>query len=98
MGKRNVVVYLEDNLVQIAKGMGINLSQLFNDTLRIAVEMPETPESELTSDLNEAIEKTRTEIGIKKQELASLMSKHKEIEKEKEKKKPKVLFRERLEF
>ena len=93
MGKRQLTLYVDDNLIQIAKGMGINLSQLFNDTLRIAIDIPEALEEANTSDLEESIEKIRTELGIKKQELGALMIKKKKIQEAKEKHEKKDIVR-----
>ena len=65
-GKRQLVLYVDDELITIAKAKGINLSILFNDTLKSVLELPENLEK---TDVESMIKEKEYQISIQKQQL-----------------------------
>ena len=71
MIKGNLYLYVDRELVNIAKTKGINLSQLFNDYLKQVLELPEVSENP-TLALEEQIKKLQFEKAVVLQKLNEL--------------------------
>ena len=95
MVKRNLVLYVDSELIDIAKAKEINLSQMFNDVLKETLEMPNQTDHE-GEDMKKQIKKMTYEKALKEQELRRLKEileqKSKEAEKKEKEKRSKVVF------
>lgn len=68
MGKRQLVLYIDDDLISIAKNRGMNLSQMFNSMLQSAVNLPE---NEVSGTL-ESLKKQEAELTAKLTKVKAL--------------------------
>ena len=69
-GKRQLVLYVDGDYVEIAKARGINLSQFFNDTLKSLLEIPEEVKNDSLK-LQELIKEEQTTVATLQQQLKS---------------------------
>lgn len=71
MAKRALHLYVDSELIEIAKAKDINLSQMFNEVLKQTLEMPDQTDHE-GADLKKQIKKMTYEKALKEQELRRL--------------------------
>lgn len=70
MVKRSITLYVDTNNVELAKAKGINLSQLFNDTLKQYLEIPDNAKNDSLK-LQELIKAEQTTVATLQQQLKS---------------------------
>jgi hypothetical protein len=63
MGKRNLVLYIDDNLISLARSKGWNLSELFNNMLNSMVDNDNDNEKVNQIEINNKILEHQTEIN-----------------------------------
>jgi|GEM_PF-5086663 len=66
MGKRNLCLYVDDELINLASSRNINLSKLFNDLISIEMEFRELSD---TTSKEELISKLKTRVALLTDEL-----------------------------
>ncbi len=85
MVKRQLVLYVDSDNVEIAKAKGINLSQMFNDILKEELKIPKNIENG-TLDYEKHIKKLEHDKALLLQQTKSLQKQIEKIEVEKVKK------------
>ena len=81
---RAITLYGDGELIEIAKSKGINLSHLFNDSLKQALEMPDNPKND-SLELQEHIKKIQTEKALLNQQLETATLELKKLQEERQK-------------
>lgn len=84
--KRTLTLYVDGELVEIAKTKGINLSQLFNDILKQQLELPESIKDD-TLALQDQIKKLQHDKAIAIQQVNAKDKEIKQLKQQEQKQK-----------
>lgn len=79
MGKRNLTLYVDDELVNLATARGINISRLFNEIINTELSIKDLSDATTKEEL---INKLKAKVSILSEELKLQMDKLKMSEEE----------------